>query len=72
MVIIAAQLRSNFQRNQNLCSARIQILQSRHGHLSVVRVLILFLKIDNAFTSLIESGTSSHIFGAKDKRLPIP
>ena len=34
--------------------------------------LILFLKIDNVFTSLIESGTNSYIFGAKDGRLPLP
>ena len=33
--------------------------------------LILFLKID-VFTSLIESGTSSHIFGAKDARVSLP
>ena len=42
------------------------ILQSWDGHLSVDQVLILFLKIDVS-TSLIESGTSSHIFWAKDK-----
>ena len=34
--------------------------------------LILVLKIDNVFTSLIESGTSSHIFGARDTRLSLP
>ena len=35
------------------------------------RLLILFLKLD-AFTSLTEYGTSSYIFGAKDKRLSLP
>ena len=34
--------------------------------------LILFLKIDNVFSSLIEFETSSHIFGAKDERLSLP
>ena len=34
--------------------------------------LILFWKIDNIFTSLIESGTSSNISGAKDARLSLP
>ena len=33
-----------------------------------VQPLILFLKID-VFTSLTESGTSSHIFGATNERL---
>ena len=32
----------------------------------------LFLKIDNVFTTQTESGTSFHIFGAKDKRLSLP
>ena len=48
------------------------IFQSWHGYLSVDQALILFLKIDNVFTSLIESGTSSHIFRAKDTRLSRP
>ena len=34
--------------------------------------LFYFSKIDNVFTSLIESGTSSHIFGANDERLSLP
>ena len=34
--------------------------------------LTLLLKIDNVFISLIESGTSSHILGAKDKRPSLP
>ena len=31
----------------------------------------LYLKIDNILTSMIESGTSSHTFGAMDKRLSL-
>ena len=50
----------------------MQYLQSLHRHLSVVQALILFLKTDNVFTSLIESGTSCHIFRAKDKRISFP
>ena len=38
---------------------------------TVIQPLILFLKIDNVFTSLSESGTRSHIFGAKDERLSL-
>ena len=46
-------------------------MQSQHGHLSVVQALILFLKTDNVFTPLIESGISSHIFRVKDTRLSL-
>ena len=34
--------------------------------------LNFFMRIDNVFTSLIKSGTSSHIFRAKDTRLSLP
>ena len=47
-------------------------MQSRHGHFSVVQTLILFLNIDNIFSPMIESGTSSYILGVKDKELSYP
>ena len=46
----------------------LYFLQSRHGHFIVVQTLFLFWKID-VFSSVIESGTRSHIFGSMEEKL---
>ena len=47
----------------------IHFLQTQHGHLLVVHVLILFLKTSIEVYSFREFGTSSQIFGANEERV---